>query len=326
MNKQQEEKSLVSTIANIISSIVLVFAILICATVIISMKSSSGVANVFGYSVLSVQSDSMEPTFEEGDLIVIRMTKPSERFKKGDIVSFFAYDDSGTRFINSHRIVDVMHGETRDRYTTKGDNSAAEDNKKLYSGNIIGEYTGKKIGKLGRIVDFINSPTGILLCVVIPSAIIIIAQAVSYANSAQKRKKQMLLEAEERARQERIQLVSDVVAAQRGAAGGTYIPPVQLDPNVPIDDADKQRVIQEYLQQQAQEEARKQAIIEEYLQRQREAEQAAKEEAEAAKIKAIIAEFLAQQQKAGEGESESSEKKDSAEPPQSPSGPEDSEG
>ncbi|MBQ7547935.1 MAG: signal peptidase I [Clostridia bacterium] len=324
--KNQNEKNLVSTIANIISSIVLVFAILICFLVIVSMKSSSGVANIFGYAVLSVQSDSMEPVFKEDDLIVIRVTKPTERFKDGDIVSFFAYDSSGLRFINTHRIVEVNHGETRDRYVTKGDNAAAKDRKGLYSNNIIGEYTGKKISRLGAVVDFINSPTGILLCVVIPSAIIIIAQAVSYANSAQKRKKQMLLEAEERARQERIQLVSDVVAAQRGAAGGTYIPPVQLDPNVPIDDADKQRVIQEYLQQQAQEEAKKQAIIEEYLQKQKEAEQAAKEEAEAAKIKAIIAEFLAQQQKAGEGESESSEKKDSAEPPQSPSGPEDSEG
>lgn len=193
--KNQNEKNLVSTIANIISSIVLVFAILICFLVIVSMKSSSGVANIFGYAVLSVQSDSMEPVFKEDDLIVIRVTKPTERFKDGDIVSFFAYDSSGLRFINTHRIVEVNHGETRDRYVTKGDNAAAKDRKGLYSNNIIGEYTGKKISRLGAVVDFINSPTGILLCVVIPSAIIIIAQAVSYANSAQKRKKQMLLEA-----------------------------------------------------------------------------------------------------------------------------------
>ncbi|MBQ7540822.1 MAG: signal peptidase I [Clostridia bacterium] len=313
---KSKEKGLVSTIANIVSSIVLVFAILITVLVITSMKSSSGVAHLFGYSVLSVQSDSMEPTFKENDLIVIRMTKPSERFKKGDVVSFFTYDNTGTRFINSHRIVEVMHGETRDRYVTKGDNAESADHKKLYSSSIIGVYVDKKISGLGAIVDFIHSPTGVLLCVVIPSAIIIIAQVVSYANSASRRKKQLLLEAEERARMERIQLVNDVMAAQRGAMGGTFVPGVQLDPNVRVDDADKQRVIQEYLQRQAQEEAKKQAIIEEYLQKQKEAEAAAKEEAEAAKIKAIIAEFLSQQQKAG------------ADAPanESPSGPEDSEG
>lgn len=298
-----KEKTLVSTIANVISSIVLVFSIVICVLVIVSMKSSSGVAHIFGYSVLSVQSDSMEPVFQENDLIVVHVTKPSDRFQKGDIVSFVTYDASGVRFVNTHRIVQVDKGETRDRYTTKGDNATAEDRKKIYSNNIIGEYTGKKIAGLGKVVDFISSATGILLCVVIPSAIIIIAQAVSFGTAASKRKKQMLLEAEERARQERIQLVNDVVAAHSGVAPGTtYVQTPAIDPNVQFDEPEKQRVIQEFLQKQAQEEAKKQAIIEEYLQKQKEAEQAAKEEAEAAKIKAIIAEFLAQQQKAGEAE------------------------
>ena len=298
-----KEKTLVSTIANVISSIVLVFSIVICVLVIVSMKSSSGVAHIFGYSVLSVQSDSMEPVFQQNDLIVVHVTKPTDRFQKGDIVSFVTYDASGVRFVNTHRIVQVDKGETRDRYTTKGDNAAAEDRKKIYSNNIIGEYTGKKIAGLGKVVDFISSATGILLCVVIPSAIIIIAQAVSFGTAASKRKKQMLLEAEERARQERIQLVNDVVAAHSGVAPGTtYVQTPAIDPNVQFDEPEKQRVIQEFLQKQAQEEAKKQAIIEEYLQKQKEAEQAAKEEAEAAKIKAIIAEFLAQQQKAGEAE------------------------
>ena len=304
-----KEKGLLSTIANIISTVVLVFSIVICVLVIVSMKSSSGVAHLFGFSVLSVQSDSMEPVFQENDLIVVRVTKATARFKEGDIVSFVTYDSSGVRFINTHRIVTVEHGPTRDRYTTKGDNAAAADKKKIYSTNIIGQYTGKKVAGLGKAVDFVNSPTGVLLCVVIPSAIIIIAQAISFTSASVKRKRQMLLEAEERARQERIQLVNDVVAAQRGIVpGGSYVQTPVLDPNVEINEPEKQRVIQEFLQKQAQEEARKQAIIEEYLQKQKEAEQAAKEEAEAAKIKAIISEFLAQQQKAGD---------DSAQPPAS---------
>lgn len=297
-----KEKTLVSTIANVVSTVVLMFSIVICVLVIISMKSSSGVAHIFGYSVLSVQSDSMVPVFEKDDLIVVHITKSTDRFNEGDIVSFVTYDAAGTRFVNTHRIVQIDRGETRDRYTTKGDNAQAEDRKKIYSTNIIGEYTGKKVAKLGKAVDFVNSPTGVLLCVVIPSAIIIIAQAVSYGTAAAKRKRLMLAEAEERARQERIQLVNDVVAAQRGAVqGAAVIQTPVLDPNVQFDEPEKQRVIQEFLQKQAQEEAKKQAIIEEYLQQQKQAEQAAKEEAEAAKIKAIIAEFLAQQQKAGEG-------------------------
>ena len=311
MEQPVKEKTLTQTVANIVSTVVLVFSVVICVLVIISMKSSSGVANIFGYAVLSVRSDSMEPTFYENDLIIVKMTEPSQRFKKGDVISFQAYDSSGSRFVNTHRIADVIAGETRDRYITKGDNSDHKDSKKLYSTDIIGQYTGKRVSGLGKIVDIINSPTGVLLCVVIPSAIIIIAQALSYASAASRRKKLMLLEAEERARNERIQLVNDVVAAQRGAAGGTFVQMPKLDPSQ-IDDPEKQRVIEEFLQKQQEEEAKKQAIIEEYLAKQKEKEAQAKEEAEAAKIKAIIAEFLAQQ-KAGDAPANEPEPSDNGE-------------
>lgn len=291
---EQKDKNIISVIANIVSTIVLVFSIIVCVLVIASMKSSSGVAHIFGYSVLSVKSDSMEPEFYENDLIVVKCTKTTDVFKVGDIVSFFAYDKSGTRFINTHRIVEVIEGETRNRYVTKGDNAEGADDKKIYSSNIIGQYTGNRVSGLGKIVDFINSPTGVLLCVVIPSAIIIIAQAVSYATEASKKKKLMLAQAEERARAERVQLINDVVAAQNNASGVYVQKPINSF-NIKFDDEEKQRVIEEYLYKQREEEAKKQAIIEEYLAKQKEAEQAAKEEAEAAKIKAIIAEFLAQQ-------------------------------
>lgn len=297
MGKRNKSK-VVSLIANIVSTVILIFSILICVLVIASMKSSSGVASLFGYSVLSVKSDSMEPTFYPGDLIIIKRTGPKARFQKGDIVSFEAYDNIGIRFINTHRIEEVVKGETRDRYTTKGDNAERADVKKLYSSNIIGIYTGTRVGGLGKAIDFINSPIGVLMCVVVPSAVIIIAQVISYASAASRRKRELLAEAEERARTERIQLVNDVVAAQRGVMGGVYVPQVSLDPDLQMDEPEKQRVIEEYLAKQAQEEAKKQAIIEEYLRKQKEAEEAKKEEMEAEKIKAIIAEFLAQQQAA----------------------------
>ena len=299
--KEEKAKSSISVLVNIVSTVVLVFSIIICVLIIISLKSSSGVAQIFGYTVFSVQSDSMEPLFFEDDLIVVRCTKPIDRFEVGDVVSYHTYDKAGTRFVNTHRVVKVLKGETRDRYLTQGDNAPQMDEKKLSSNNILGVYTGKRVSGLGKVIDFINSPTGVLLCVVIPSAIIIIAQIFSSSSAAAKRKREMLLEAQEQAQRDRIQLVNEVIAAQRGVPiQPAYAQPIAGSTSgVTFDDAEKQRVIQEFLTQKAEEEAKKQAIIEEYLQKQKEAEQAAKEEAEAAKIKAIIAEFLAQQ-KAGE--------------------------
>lgn len=314
--KEEKAKSSISILVNIVSTVVLVFSVIICILIIMSLKSSSGVAQVFGYTVFSVQSDSMEPVFYEGDLIVVRCTKPADRFEKGDVVSYFTYDKVGTRFVNTHRIVKVLKGETRDRYLTQGDNAPQMDDKKLSSSNILGVYTGKRVSGLGKVIDFINSPTGVLLCVVIPSAIIIVAQIISSSSNAAKRKRQMLLEAQEQAQRDRIQLVNDVLAAQRGVPmQPVYAQPTAADfTGMEFDDAEKQRVIQEFLSKKAEEEAKKQAIIEEYLQKQKEAEQAAKEEAEAAKIKAIISEFLAQQ-KAGETAQSAEQSSDSQDNP-----------
>ena len=52
------ENKVFAKIANAVATIVLVFAILICVLVIASMKSSTGMAQLFGYSLLSVQSES----------------------------------------------------------------------------------------------------------------------------------------------------------------------------------------------------------------------------------------------------------------------------
>lgn len=298
------ENKVMQRITNILASLILVFSIVVCITVIATKKSSIGVARLFGYSVLSVQSDSMEPTFFEGDLIIVKRTDTIEKYeyKVGDIVTYTTLDEYGRRIINTHRIHEIVPSDVRVRYITKGDNVDEPDQKRIFVTSILGIYNGSRLSGFGKTFDFMNSATGVMLCVVVPSALIVAWQLVSYLGALANGKKQ-----------------------RRGSGTGVrqvYIPA----PNEPLvveedekktiisdfltnksaEEQKKQAIIDEYLRRQKAEEEKKKAIIEEFLEKQRQAEEAKKAESEAEKIKMIISEVLAQQQKVtGAGASES---------------------
>ncbi len=271
---------------NVLSSVILVFSIIICALVIISAKSATGVAKLGNYSILSVQSDSMEDEFFPGDLIVIRRYDKTHRYKVGDIISFLTYDNTGTMYINTHRVNSIIQGETSVSYVTKGDNVDEVDRKHVASSKILGQYTGKRVEGLGKFMDFAATSRGVLLLIVLPAALIVIWQLFGYLRSL--------------ALDKRV----PVTAAPATAANA----PRQYYP--PAAESEKEAIIQEYLRQQQAEEARKQQIIEEYLAKQKELEEAEKAKAEEEKIKAIIAEFLAQQQAAQAAQDKPAESSD----------------
>ena len=262
-------------ISNTVSTLILIVSIILCAVVVISAKSGSGAPNFGGYSFLAVRSNSMEDEFYVGDLIVIRRFNAAHQYKVGDIISFMATDLAGDRFINTHRIIEVVENGGVS-YVTKGDNAEKPDSKRVNPSKtrILGQYTGKRIAGLGKVLDFAGTSKGILFTVVIPAALIVIWQLLNYLLSLS---------------EQGLQPVPQTQTAAAQTAPQIY-PPAAVD---------KDAVIREYLQQQKQEEQQRQQIIEEYLAKQKELEQAEKEKAEEARIKAIIAEFLAQQQALG---------------------------
>ncbi|MCD8195420.1 MAG: signal peptidase I, partial [Coprobacillus sp.] len=67
---------------------------------------------VFGYSVASVGSGSMEPTINTGDVIV---NKKCDQYEVDDIITF--YSEAESRYI-THRIVDINEDGS---FKTQGD-------------------------------------------------------------------------------------------------------------------------------------------------------------------------------------------------------------
>lgn len=74
----------------------------------------------FGYSPMVVQTPSMSPLFEAGDLIFINQNVSPEDIKVGDVICFFDPAQPGMNFPITHRVIDF---DENGRAITAGDNN-----------------------------------------------------------------------------------------------------------------------------------------------------------------------------------------------------------
>lgn len=111
--------------------------------------------SLLGYSRLVVASGSMEPTFSTGDVIFIHR---QDSYELNDVVTF--RDSSGN--LVTHRLVGTSGGE----FITRGDANNIEDDELLNPAQILGRYT-LRIPGLGGLVEFLRSPLGLCLLVIV---------------------------------------------------------------------------------------------------------------------------------------------------------------
>ena len=155
--------------ANVIAWIVLIFALLI-TIIVFSSGRNNGVANLFGYIPLTVESDSMKPTFSKNDLIICKEIDDLNKLKEGDVITFWTIID-GRRVKNTHRIVGVNNGEGAMSFITRGDNNPVDDTSPAYASDIIGKWTNTKISGFGKFMSFLRTKKGFFICILIPMAL-----------------------------------------------------------------------------------------------------------------------------------------------------------
>lgn len=162
-------KKVLKGIVSVVSWIVLAFA-LIMTIFAFSVDKSSGISNLFGFIPLTVESDSMSPTFNSGDLIIGREIEDIAVLKEGDVITFWTLVD-GKKIINTHRITEVHNVNGSLSFTTKGDNNGIKDSLDVYPSDIIGLWTGVKIPGLGGVIGFLRTQLGFCICVIVPLAL-----------------------------------------------------------------------------------------------------------------------------------------------------------
>ena len=156
---------------SVLAWVLLIFALLITIMVFTSDKNN-GVPSLFGRMPLTVESGSMEPTFKEGDLIIAKEIDDINELKVDDVISFWTNEIvEGSNVINTHRIIEVIDDNGTKSFKTKGDNNDQEDTYIVYPSKIIGKWTGTRLGGIGKVMKFLKTKTGFLVCILIPMAI-----------------------------------------------------------------------------------------------------------------------------------------------------------
>ncbi len=170
--KKRQIKKIAGIVGNTLIWVFVVFSMLVTVLALAAQGSPDGVPELFGKSLISIQSPSMTPIFCQGDLVL--MTKLSEEDKAtlqvGDIITYHApmdiNDDGNIGDLNTHAIYAFEEGG---RIRTKGENELTPDGYTIGYHDIVGICReGERLPGVGYVVDFLGSPLGFFLCVVLP--------------------------------------------------------------------------------------------------------------------------------------------------------------
>lgn len=204
MNKAKAKK-IGSVVINTLLCLFLAICIFTVFLTIFSKRSSDGAAEIFGYQMRVVTSDSMAKSehtdvsnFEIKDIpirsMVFVQVKPEEpaeavewyrSLKVGDVLTFrYVY---ATQVTITHRITSITEKANGEFIIElAGDNKNSEDGQLIQvidtsipnnTNFVIGKVTGQAY-LLGVIMSFLMQPIGIIFIVIIPCFIIMVVEIV----------------------------------------------------------------------------------------------------------------------------------------------------
>jgi len=132
--------------------------------------------SVFGFSLFIVLSDSMSATdFDAGDLILTTEVD-FEDLKKDDIVTFISQNPGSYGQIVTHKIREVTtNAAGQPALVTFGTTTDTNDKTMVTEEYVIGKYT-MHIPKVGTFFEFLKTPVGYLVCILIPFLALILYQ------------------------------------------------------------------------------------------------------------------------------------------------------
>jgi signal peptidase len=137
-------------------------------------RSPDHVASINGYRILTVLSGSMEPKIHTGDSVIIRPLLAGEEPREGDVITFRANTAQGAKeMLITHRVAGVISVNGKSAaYVTKGDANQVPDETPVAREAIVGLYRWR-IPYFGYLSNFLRTPVGVVVCLVLPGLVII---------------------------------------------------------------------------------------------------------------------------------------------------------
>ena len=161
-------------LANILGTILVILLVAIAVFVFLSPR--------LGWRVDTVLSGSMEPHLRVGGVVV---TQPVETagIGTGDIITFRSPLNGK---LTSHRVIDVVNGESRG-FRTKGDANEDADPFTITEEQLVGKVF-LHIPYFGYITGFLKTSLGLLLTLCLPGLLIVIIEIRNIYRAASRRR------------------------------------------------------------------------------------------------------------------------------------------
>lgn len=174
--KQQSRTHKAMTVVGI--ALCVIFGIMLICNITILVKGAVNPDRppaVFGLTPLVVLTDSMngdaEDHIEAGDLIFVHGIEAKD-VKVGDVIAFFDPAGNGTSIV-THRVIEIVEDKGELKWRTRGDNNNTEDRTLVPFNNLVGIYQGKRLGGAGKVAMFLQTTTGLIVCVGIPLVLLV---------------------------------------------------------------------------------------------------------------------------------------------------------
>ncbi len=187
------------TVLGVMMCIILIPILIInCTLLIKGYTRKDEVPSIGGIFPMIVLTDSMYPEFSGGDLIICKNQSPEE-VEVGDVITFFDPEGNGTT-INTHRVLEIVEEDGKIAFRTKGDNNNTADRIAVTGDKLVGVYTGTYIRGAGDVAMFMQSTTGLIVCVLLPIVLLVGYDSLRrylYNKKHQSDKDQLMAELEE---------------------------------------------------------------------------------------------------------------------------------
>ena len=188
-------------------------------------------ANIFGYSVLRVETGSMEPTLHVDDFIIVQRCDP-KTLKTGDIISFYSEQEDIKGMLVTHRITGKNHDGT---FITRGDANPIEDSTFVKRDNILGVYVRKSQFYMW-IGSFADKNKLFLMLVLIPLSLISIFEMRSVIKIGRKAHEETQEEAEIRAKKDYERRMREAIEAEKKRLAEEHYDPEKEKAQPPPDE------------------------------------------------------------------------------------------
>ena len=171
-------KKALSIAGKILTILIAVFSVGIMIFTIVSVNTIGKDAALFGYKPYIVTSNSMQDTFQAGDLTVSKQVDPAS-LEPGDIVTFRSIDPVNYGQVVTHKIKSITTYEGEPAFVTYGTTTGVEDAYPVPFSQVLGQYQFRLPG-MGNFFYFLKSTAGYVTVILLPFLILIILQAVKF--------------------------------------------------------------------------------------------------------------------------------------------------